>query len=87
MAAVAALMLWSLPTVNATEDNTMAVEIDERSVDWEPTVVVVGNQWWWEFRYYFSDQVDLAELRAHGDAKPLPPADIVTSGQLIIPTG
>ncbi len=87
MAAVAALMLWSLPTVNATEDNTMAVEIDGRSVDWEPTVVVVGNQWWWEFRYYFTNQVDLADLRAHGDAKTLPEADIVTSGQMIIPTG
>ena len=87
MAAVAGIMLWSLPTVDATEDNTMTVTIDERSVEWAPTVVVVGNQWWWEFRYYFSDQVDLADLRAHGDAKTLPPADIVTSGQMVIPTG
>jgi len=60
MIAVAGLMLWSLPTVEATEDNAMAVTIDDRSVMWEPTVVVVGNQWWWEFRYYFTDQVDLA---------------------------
>jgi len=87
MLAVAGIMLWSLPTVDATETNTMAVTIDDHSVEWEPTVVVVGNQWWWEFRYYFSDQVDLAALRAHGDAKTLPPADIVTSGQMVIPTG
>ena len=87
MAAVAGIMLWSLPTVDATEVNTMDVTVDGQSIDWEPTVVVVGNQWWWEFRYYFSDQVDLADLRAHGDAKTLPPADIVTSGQMMIPTG
>ena len=87
MAAVAGIMLWSLPTVDATETNLMGVTVDDRSVEWEPTVVVVGNQWWWEFRYYFSDQVDLADLRAHGDAKTLPPADIVTSGQMVIPTG
>ncbi len=87
MTAVAGIMLWSLPTVDATEDNTMTVSVDDRSVEWAPTVVVVGNQWWWEFRYYFSDQVDLADLRAHGDAKTLPPADIVTSGQMVIPTG
>ena len=87
MAAVAGIMLWSLPTVDATEDNTMTVAVDGRSVEWAPTVVVVGNQWWWEFRYYFSDQVDLADLRVHGDAKTLPPADIVTSGQMVIPTG
>ena len=87
MAAVAVIMVLSLPTVDATEVNTMAVTVDDRSVEWEPTVVVVGNQWWWEFRYYFTDQVDLADLRAHGDAKTLPPADIVTSGQMMIPTG
>ena len=87
MAAVAVIMVLSLPTVDATEVNKMKVDIADRSVEWEPTVVVVGNQWWWEFRYYFSDQVDLADLRAHGDAKTLPPADIVTSGQMMIPTG
>ena len=87
MTAVAGIMLWSLPTVDATEANTMTVTVDDHSVEWEPTVVVVGNQWWWEFRYYFSDQVDLAAVRAHGDAKTLPPADIVTSGQMVIPTG
>ena len=45
--------------------------------------MVVGHQWWWEFRYYFSEDVDGDML---GD-RNLPPADIVTSGQMIIPTG
>ena len=87
MAAVAGIMLLSLPTVDATEANTMEVSVDGTTVAWEPTVVVVGNQWWWEFRYYFSDPQDLAALRVHGDAKALPPADIVTPGQMVIPTG
>ena len=55
MAGVAVIMLLSLPTVDATEVNTIGVNVDDRTVEWEPTVVVVGNQWWWEFRYYFSD--------------------------------
>lgn len=87
MAAVAVVMLVALPTVDGTEANAMAVEIDGREVMWEPTVVVVGNQWWWEFRYYLNDQVDLAALREVGDSQNLPPADIVTSGQMVIPTG
>lgn len=87
MAVVAGIMVLGLPTINDTEVNAMEVDIDGVGVMWEPTVVVVGNQWWWEFRYYFSDQVDLASLREIGDAKALPPADIVTSGQMMIPTG
>ena len=87
MTAVAGLMLWSLPTVNDTEMNDIPVEVDDVTVQWEPTVVVIGNQWWWEFRYYFHEPVDLAALREIGDAKNLPPADIVTSGQMMIPTG
>ena len=87
MTVVAGIMLLALPTVDRTEANATEVSVDGAPVTWEPTVVVVGNQWWWEFRYYFSDQVDLASLREHGDAKALPPADIVTSGQMVIPTG
>ena len=87
MAVVAVIMVLALPTVDGTRANATEVSVDGDSVMWEPTVVVVGNQWWWEFRYYFSDQVDLAALREVGDAKALPPADIVTSGQMVIPTG
>ncbi len=87
MAAVAVIMVLALPTIDRTEANATEVTVDGSAVMWEPTVVVVGNQWWWEFRYYFSDQVDLASLRELGDAGALPPADIVTSGQMVIPTG
>ncbi|GIT75568.1 MAG: hypothetical protein Ct9H300mP31_00990 [Acidimicrobiaceae bacterium] len=42
----------------------------------------MGQQWWWEFRYYFDglDGVDLS------DPRNLPPADIVTANQMVIPT-
>ena len=25
---------------------------------WEPKVVVVGQQWWWEYRYYLTQDID-----------------------------
>ncbi len=87
MSVVAGIMLIALPTIDNTEANATEVTVDGTSVMWEPTVVVVGHQWWWEFRYYFTDQVDLAMLREIGDAKALPPADIVTSGQMMVPVG
>lgn len=87
MTIVAVLMLVTFPTLNNTRANAMTINVEGVDTSWEPTVVVVGNQWWWEFRYYFKDQVDLASLRALGDAKNLPAADIVTSGQMVIPTG
>lgn len=87
MAIVSVLMLIALPTINSTRANAMNVTVDGTDVTWEPTVVVVGNQWWWEFRYYFNQEVDLAGMREIGDAQNLPPADIVTSGQMVIPTG
>jgi cytochrome c oxidase subunit 2 len=45
--------------------------------------VVVGQQWWWEYRYYFggTEGLDIS------DARHLPPADIVTANQLVIPVG
>lgn len=87
MSIVAGLMLWSLADINSTSANPTTIEVDDKTVQWEPTVVVVGNQWWWEFRYYFNNQVDLARLRELGDSKNLPDADIVTSGQMVIPIG
>lgn len=76
-----------LVDLNRTEANAYEVTVEGEPVMWEPTVVVVGQQWWWEFRYYFNDQVDLDELRENFDPKSLPPADIVTSGQMNIPVG
>ncbi|MBC8364407.1 MAG: cytochrome c oxidase subunit II [Actinobacteria bacterium] len=73
----------TLADLNTYEDNAMALSVDGEPTSWEPAVVVVGQQWWWEYRYYFDglDDVDLS------DPRNLPPADIVTANQLVIPTG
>ena len=85
MAVIAVASTVVLIDINSTEANAIEISVDGEDVMWEPTVVVVGQQWWWEYRYYFNDQVTLAELRADFDPKDLPPADIVTSGQMTIP--
>ena len=82
----AVITIDALFDLDSTKANAMEVAVDGDEVMWEPTVVVVGNQWWWEFRYYFNDQVTLTELRETASARDLPPADIVTSGQMMIPT-
>lgn len=84
MVVVAVMTITTHIAINDTEANAMTVEVEGEATEWEPKIVVVGNQWWWEFRYYFGDDVDPEWL---GDPKDLPPADIVTSGQMIIPTG
>jgi len=84
MAAVAVLTVIAHVALNETEANAIEVEIDGSSTSWEPKVVVVGQQWWWEYRYYFDEDVTAEML---GDPKNLPPADIVTSGQMAIPAG
>ena len=67
------------------EENAMPLTVHGETVDWEPTIVVVGQQWWWEYRYYLDGQQITTEQLA--DQRNLPPADIVTSGQFAIPTG
>ena len=83
LAGVSVFTLITLSSLNSRETNEINLQIEEESVSWEPEVVVVGQQWWWEFRYYFEglDDVDLS------DARNLPPADIVTAGQLVMPIG
>ena len=83
LAGVSVFTLITLSSLNSRETNEITLQIEEESVSWEPEVVVVGQQWWWEFRYYFEglDDVDLS------DARNLPPADIVTAGQLVMPIG
>jgi cytochrome c oxidase subunit 2 len=73
----------TLTDLNRYEDNAMALSVDGDTTTWEPEVVVVGQQWWWEYRYYFggTEGLDLS------DARHLPPADIVTANQLVIPVG
>lgn len=84
MTAIAVATVVTHLAVTGTEANAMEVEVRGDYHDWEPKVVVVGQQWWWEYRYYFSHDVTPESL---GDPLDLPPADIVTSGQMVIPTG
>ena len=85
MVVVAVMTLTTHLNINSYDDaNAMPVVVEGESTDWEPKIVVVGNQWWWEFRYYFGEDVTADSLGS--DMKNLPPADIVTSGQMIIPT-
>tara|TARA_Y100000746_G_scaffold135231_1_gene115806 strand:+ start:4129 stop:5331 length:1203 start_codon:yes stop_codon:yes gene_type:complete len=83
LAVVSVFTLITLSSINSTDTNEVMITVEEESVLWEPEVVVIGQQWWWEFRYYFDglDGVDLS------DARNLPPADIVTAGQLVMPAG
>ena len=83
LAVIAVFTLITLADINSNDDNAVALSVDGTSVSWEPEVVVVGQQWWWEYRYYFDglEGVDVS------NARDLPPADIVTGTQLVIPTG
>ncbi|MDG2428622.1 MAG: cytochrome c oxidase subunit II [Acidimicrobiales bacterium] len=83
MAVIAVFTLISHFDLNSEDRNDLVVNINGEGTSWDPEVVVVGQQWWWEFRYYFDglDGVDLS------DARNLPPADIVAANQLVIPTG
>ena len=80
---IAVFTIVTLADISRNEDNAIALSVDGETTSWEPEVVVVGQQWWWEYRYYFGglDDVDLS------DPRNLPPADIVTANQLVIPTG
>ena len=83
LAGVSVFTLITLAEINDTDNNVMALSVDGEAVSWEPEVLVVGQQWWWEYRYYLDglDGVDLS------DARNLPPADIITSTQMVVPTG
>ena len=83
LAGVSVFTLITLAEINDSDDNVMALSVDGEAISWEPEVLVVGQQWWWEYRYYLDglDGVDLS------DARNLPPADIVTSTQMVVPTG
>lgn len=84
MAIIAVLTLVTHFAINDTEANAIPLDVEGQSEMWEPKVVVVGQQWWWEYRYYLTEDVESSDLE---DPWSLPPADIVTSGQMAIPTG
>lgn len=80
---ISVFTIATLTGLNEYEDNAMALSVDGAEVSWEPEILVVGQQWWWEYRYYF-DGLDGLDL---SDARHLPPADIVTANQFAIPAG
>ncbi len=83
MAVIAVFTLLSHFDLNDEDRTDIVISVDGERTSWDPQVVVVGQQWWWEFRYYFDglDDLDLS------DARHLPPADIVAANQMVIPTG
>ena len=83
MAVIAVFTLLSHFDLNSEDRTDIVVSVDGERTSWDPEVLVVGQQWWWEFRYYF-DGLDGLDL---SDARHLPPADIVVANQLVIPTG
>jgi len=73
--------------INSEETNPVAVEVAGQSFDWEPEIVVIGQQWWWEYQYHFGD-VELDASRIEN----LPAAisdnnAITTATQMVIPVG
>jgi cytochrome c oxidase subunit II len=83
LAVIAVFTIATLFALNDSKANAIALDVNGSSVEWEPEVVVVGQQWWWEYRYYFNG-VDLDGVQTAAD---LPPADIVTSTQMVVPAG
>ena len=73
LAVIAVPSLATLQKVNKS--------VDQRDM----TVVVVGQQWWWEFRYYLGDNA--ASYNPSVDKIDGKQPDFITSGQFVIPTG
>ncbi len=82
LAVVAVFTIILHNQLNSDETNVVTLDVAGASVEWEPQVVVVGQQWWWEYQYHFGD-VDIDQERV----QTLPVADIVTATQMVIPVG
>ncbi|MEZ5247072.1 MAG: cytochrome c oxidase subunit II [Acidimicrobiales bacterium] len=85
MAAIAVATIVTHVAINKDEAAAIEIEVDGEARMWDPTIVVVGQQWWWEYRYYL-DEFDLDPSMLE-NPRDLPPADIVTSGQFAFPVG
>lgn len=73
--------------LNEEETNKIDLLVGGDTVVWEPQIVVVGQQWWWEYQYHFGD-VDVDQERV----ETLPAANtanngITTATQMVIPVG
>ncbi|MEZ5168271.1 MAG: cytochrome c oxidase subunit II [Acidimicrobiales bacterium] len=84
MTGIAVFTIITHVAINKYEAGAVEIEVQGEATEWTPKIVVVGQQWWWEYRYYLTDDVTAADL---GDPRDLPPADIVTSGQFAFPVG
>lgn len=82
LAVVAVFTLGLHASINSNDDNAISIEVGDETVAWEPEVVVIGQQWWWEYQYHFGD-VDLVAQRIEN----LPTADLTTATQMVIPVG
>lgn len=69
-------------SLNSSDTNPINVVVGGETIDWEPEIVVVGQQWWWEYQYHFGD-VELTAQRI----ETLPTADLTTATQMVIPVG
>ena len=69
-------------SLNSDSENPINVVVGGEVVNWEPQIVVVGQQWWWEYQYHFGD----VELKAQR-IETLPTADLTTATQMVIPVG
>jgi cytochrome c oxidase subunit 2 len=73
---LALIAVPSLATLQKLND-----DVDQQDL----TVVVVGQQWWWEFRYYLGENA--ASYDHDVDKIDGKEPDLVTAGQLVMPTG
>jgi cytochrome c oxidase subunit 2 len=71
-------------------------KLNEYNEDEALDVVVVGNQWWWEYRYYFDGfdpdtdydpAIDSTIEGANFEGMTEKSPDLVTATQMVIPTG
>jgi len=68
--------------LNSDSENAISLDVGGTAVAWEPEIVVIGQQWWWEYQYHFGD-VELTAQRIEN----LPVPDITTATQMVIPVG
>ncbi len=83
LAVIAVFTISVHASLNDREDNPINLELTGGEMKvWEPEVVVIGQQWWWEYQYHFTPEaLDAQRL------ENLPPADLVTATQMVIPVG
>ncbi|MDW3178672.1 MAG: cytochrome c oxidase subunit II [Acidimicrobiia bacterium] len=82
LAVVAVFTLGLHSSINSNSENAISLVVGDETVVWEPEIVVIGQQWWWEYQYHFGD-VDLVAQRVEN----LPTADLTTATQMVIPVG